>query len=133
MLVTTQNSRWGRGIVAAWLALLLCFASLAPIAAQSFNTSSAGMACCKTKGQCCCRKHPGLRGETTPAITAAGCFNCANMAANGVGSMGYAPNRSQVLTVAIEVNGKVPAAKVIPRARILAHSLLQRPPPTLAA
>jgi len=135
MLGKTYNSRWGRGLVAAWLALFLSFASLAPIAAQSLNDSPGGMACCKSKakGKCCCRKHPGSSGKSTPVITAAGCLDCENMAVNGVSSMGLVPIRFEVLTVAIEATGKVRFATVIPRSQISTHSLLQRPPPAFAA
>ena len=133
MLGTKYNSRLGRGLVAAWLALFLSFASLAPIAAQSLNDSSGGMACCKAKGKCCCRKHPGSSGKGTPVITAAGCLDCENMAVSGVSSMGHVPIRFQVFTVATEVTGKARVATVIPRSQASAHSLLQRPPPTFAA
>ena len=133
MLGTKHYSRWGRGLVAAWLALFLSFASMAPLAARSLNDSPGGTACCKAMGKCCCRKHPGSSGKNTPVITGAGCPNCENMAVNGVSSMGQAPIRLQVFRVAIEANGKVRIATIIPRSQVSSHSLLQRPPPALAA
>ena len=133
MLGTKYNSRLGRrGLVAAWLALFLSFASMAPIAAQSLNDSSGGMACCKAKGKCCCRKHPGSSGKGAPVITAAGCLDCENMAVSGVSPMGHVPIRFQVFTVATEVTGKARVAIVIPRSQTSSHSLRQRPPPAFA-
>jgi hypothetical protein len=55
------------------------------------------------------------------------------MAVNGGSPTGLVPIRFQVLTVAIEANGKVRIATVIPRSQISTHSLLQRPPPAFAA
>ena len=133
MLGTKHNSRWVRGLVAVWLALFLCFASIAPIAAQSFKDLAGGMACCKAKGKCCGRKHSASSGKGTPAITAAGCVDCENVAVNGVSSMSNVPIRFQVLTAAIEATGNAPVATVLPRSRISSHSLLQRPPPAFAA
>jgi hypothetical protein len=133
MLGATGNSRWGRRLGAAWLAVFFCLASLTPIAAQSLNDSLGGMACCKAKGKCCCRKHPDSNGQSARVITAASCLDCENMAVNGGSPTGLVPIRFQVLTVAIEANGKVRIATVIPRSQISTHSLLQRPPPAFAA
>ena len=132
MLGPKCNSRLGRGLVAAWLALFLPFDTVAPIAAQSLNDSSGGMTCCKAKGKCCCRKHPGSSGKGVPVITAAGCLDCEHMAVSVVSSMGHVPILFQVFTVATEVAGKARVATVIPRSQTSSHSLRQRPPPTFA-
>jgi hypothetical protein len=128
-----QNSRRIRGVVAAWLALFFSFASLAPVAAQAGNGSSSGMACCKAKASSCCPKHRGTSGKGTPVIAAAHCLDCEYVAVNGARSMGGVPIRFQVLTVAIEPMGHVRVAPAMPRSQVSSHSLLQRPPPVLAA
>lgn len=128
MLGMDQNLRWGRGLVAACLAVLFSFSSLAPIAARSLN-DAADMPCCKTKGKCCCRSHRRSNATGGATIAAAGCLDCGSGTLGGVSASSHIAIRLQVLAPATDVACKVPVGAVVPQPHFPAHSLRQRPPP----
>jgi len=114
--------------VAACLAFLFSFSSLAPLAASSFD-NRADMSCCKTKAKCCCRRHSHTNPSNDPAIGAAGCVDCGNATLGSVSPIGPAVIRLTVLTPAIHPAGAVAVATTLPHSRISTHKLQQRPPP----
>src|SRR3954447_4204456 len=75
MLGLNHQRRYLRTSVAVWLALLFSFSSLAPLAAQSLNSSPSGMACCRTKGKSCCQKSQAHHSDGKPTVSARNCNN----------------------------------------------------------
>jgi hypothetical protein len=127
-----RKYRWGRAFASTFLALFLSFSSLVPIAAQSFDQSVGDMPCCKAKGKsCCCRKRPG-RTDSGPAISATCRGDCGSTLPGSVVAAGHAVIRLRVLTHAIRAAGTIAVGAVLPPSRMPAHSLRQRPPPTIA-
>jgi hypothetical protein len=109
--------------------VVFSFSSLAPLAAWSFNQSTAGMRCCKTKAKSCCHKPSGTNPDG-PIAAPANCGDCDGTALGTVSGMSPAAIPLQALTLAIHAAGNVPAGMIAFRSRLSVHSLRQRPPPT---
>ena len=117
-----------RGFSAAVLSLLALSPILLPVAGAFSSGKSMGMACCRTKRQCCCRRSTGT--STKPGITANTCSSdCGRLSA------GEAPGAVAVLASAPVRATRIPTiVRPVERdhasaSRLIRHSLYQRPPP----
>ena len=118
-----------RGVTAAFLALFLGFASLVPLAARSFTSSSH---CCRTRFKCCCHKdeagHPA--GPTLAGPNSACGTQCGGAA---IGTTAAVP----LVESAVRIGGLSTARSLAPaiaegpaHIRLIEHALEQRPPPS---
>jgi len=77
-MLGTAYWRIARLAAAVCLAVLLSFASLAPLAAEG----SAACSCCRSHGKCCCRKD-GARTPVGPTLSSACCSRDCGLAVLG--------------------------------------------------
>ncbi len=128
MLSTKRNHRLGRGLLAVCLAFLFSFASLAPLAASSFNDP--GTSCCRSKTKCCCGKHS--HSADGPTISAASCTECDSAILGSVSPIGPAVTQLPAVSTAIRPAGVVALTIAPAQSRLCSHDLQQRPPPPSA-
>jgi hypothetical protein len=129
MLASKHSLRWIRASLAVILACLFSVLSVAPIAAAVFDSAPGGMACCKTKGACCCRKHGHRNSGSGPAFQSACGGDCAGAALGGISAMGSAVIRLEFFTPAVQTAVEARLHARLASSRIGTHNLRQRPPP----
>ncbi|MCX6622897.1 MAG: hypothetical protein NTY38_17895 [Acidobacteria bacterium] len=132
MLGTKTEWRYARGFSAAVLSLILLLPALLPLAAQPSSSSAMGMACCRTKAKCCCRKAGGAHGG--PAVSAKPCgFDCGRIAPAVGNAMAGAPVAVQTHQPVVILAGHLPDRPLTLRSSLTTHNLRQRPPPSFPA
>ena len=127
MLGINYRCCFARGVVAAWLALLLSFASLAPLAAQSLI--GLGSSCCRNRVKCCCRKANATQPQG-PALSGTSCgSDCGQLTMAHGNSTGFAPPSSLPVARPIVLLAMVRAGQRARASHLPNHALRQRPPP----
>ena len=123
---------WNRCLVAACLALLFSFGSLAPLAAQSFSSAPAGMACCRTKGKSCCSKNQAHHSTGGPVFSALPCSSGGCLVSlGGVAIAGFAMFRVHTWEPATEAAAVRNSRHLFPASALALYNLQQRPPPSI--
>lgn len=128
-----QLRRSNRCLVAACLALLFSFGSLAPLAAQSFSSAPAGMACCRTKGKSCCNRNQAHHAPAGPVFAAVSCASdCCPVSLGGIALAGFGIFRTRVWEAALHAAAVLNGRPIFPASAFAFYDLQQRPPPSTA-
>src|ERR1035437_2160092 len=127
MLGRNHSFRLARAVVAACLALLLSFASLVPLAAQSLSGPSSS--CCRNRAKCCCRK-ANAKLPSGSIISARSCgSDCGHLTLGGNRTTGFIPPASRPVAPPIVLLATVRAGQPAHASYLPDHALRQRPPP----
>ena len=122
-----HRSHFVRGVIAAWMAFLLSFACLAPLAAGALDDSTSS--CCRTGHKCCHSKHD-VKQSSGPSFAAKSCGgDCRQMAVGNSAPNGLARPSVSALAPPVEISTALYASQSPLQARLSDDLLRQRPPP----
>ena len=127
MLGKRDSFRLARGTIAACLALLFSFASLAPLAARSLTACNSS--CCRSRAKCCCGK-ANAKPPVGPALSSKSfCGDCGKVTLGSVRTSGFVQPSSRSLAPPAELLVSERAGESSPAADLSGYALRQRPPP----
>ena len=127
MLGSNQRSQVARVAMSACLAVLLCFASLTPVFA---NTLSESGSCCRTHAKHCCRKTSG-HSSSGPAFSTGSCPGQCCQFAPGSSATIVVPPPAHAIAGPAAAGARILASEPALNAAFSDDALRQRPPPVL--
>jgi len=120
-----------RGLMAACLALVFAYTSLAPVSAETSSESAHG--CCRGRGRCCCHGN-AAKPPAAPVFSKRPCGDgCGEMALTGSGVAGFAAlSHSSAIPPAAIFTG-LSSSDSVPTVGFSDEAHRQRPPPAFLA